>query len=218
MKFSCEIEKHWSVKKGMKMTLYIAKDNAQEVLKNLYNFLDKPLTVDLLIDADLRRVQMAMITQDQRSKIYAILKDIAEYVGDSKDSIKLEMKQQFCADKQQEDFSLANCSKELSVEFIEWLIVWCFEHGVALTDHPKEAFEDIEDYLKLCLKKKICCICGEPGEEHHWDAIGMGRNRKTYDDSDHRKCCLCRKHHSEVEQIGRDTFASKYHVKGVLVS
>ena len=59
-------------------------------------------------------------------------------------------------------------------------------------------------------------MCGQDGEEHHWDAIGMGRDRRKIDDSDLRKIRLCRVLHTEVETIGRDTFENKYHVYGVL--
>ena len=44
----------------------------------------------------------------------------------------------------------------------------------------------------------------------------MGRDRKKVDDSDLRKMQLCRKHHVEIEAIGRDTFEIKHHVYGVL--
>lgn len=87
------------------------------------------------------------------------------------------------------------------------------------TSSPKEAFDDIERYIRLSLEKRFCAVCGaiEGVEVHHWDAIGMGRDRTHYNDSNHRKICLCRGHHTEAETIGRDTFADKYHVYGVLV-
>lgn len=219
MRFNCEIQTFSTVKKGSRITLALDDAATEIVLKGIQNYNKLPLTCILSVDVEQRRQQLTMISPEQRAKCYAIIKDIAAYVGDSPDSMKLEMKRQFCTDKQQDEFSLANCSKELAGEFIEWLICWAFENGVELkhTGHPKDAFEDPEAYFRLCIRKKICCICGGPAEVHHFDAIGMGRDRRHYDDKDHRKMAVCRKHHSEVETIGRDTFCEKYHVIGVLV-
>lgn len=65
---------------------------------------------------------------------------------------------------------------------------------------------------------EYCEITGyqKPAEIHHWDAIGMGRDRKKVDDSKHRKIALCREHHTEAHAIGRDTFGDKHHVYGIL--
>lgn len=66
------------------------------------------------------------------------------------------------------------------------------------------------------IKYKICCICGRKGEMHHYNAIGMGRNRSKIDDKDLRKMQLSRIHHTKIETIGRDSFEKKYHVYGVI--
>lgn len=221
MRFSCEIQTFSTVKKGSRITLALDDAATEVVLKGIQNYNKLPLTCILSVDVEQRRQQLAMISPEQRAKCYAIIKDIAAYVGDSPDSMKLEMKRQFCADKQQDDFSLASCSKDLAGEFIEWLICWAFENAVELkhAGHPKGVFDDPETYFRLCIEKKICCICGGPmdGPGHHVQAIGMGRNRKTYDDSGHERIALCRKHHTEAETIGWLTFSEKYHVIGVLV-
>ncbi len=217
MKFACEIQTFATVKKGSRITLSLDDDATEIVLKGIQNYNKLPLICDLSVDIDERRQQLATISEDQRKKIYAIFNDIADSTGNITDVVKEAMKSMFEENSEYGGFSLSNCSRELAGDFIEFLIGWCFENGVPLADHPKEYFGNVEDYLRLCIKKKICCICGDPAEVHHWDAIGMGRNRKTYDDKDHRKMALCRKHHSEVETIGRDTFCEKYHVIGVLV-
>lgn len=58
-------------------------------------------------------------------------------------------------------------------------------------------------------------MCGRPGEIHHVDAIGMGRDRNRVDDRRMRKICLCREHHTEAHKIGQPTFMKKYHVHGI---
>jgi len=216
MKFPCEIENVKTLKKGMKVVLSISKENSIEVMKHLYNFMDRPIIADLLIDAEEVQTRMNTISEEQRKKIYALFRDIANYIGDSVDSVKIEMKKQFCQESQYEDFSLSNCSRELAGDFIEWMIEFCFRQGIRISEHPMNGFRDVEKYLALCLEQRICCICGMPAEVHHWDAIGMGRDRKTVDDSQNRKICLCREHHTEVETIGRESFEKKHHVYGIV--
>ena len=214
MKFKAEIDQLRTLKKGCKITLYLDEDNTASMLQRVHNFHDKPLKVEILIDAAEQIERLGRISEDQRKKIYSIFRDISESTGNDTETTKHFMKQMY-TEGGRPTFSFSDCPKELAQDFIEWLIGWCFENGVPLSDHPQESFEDDEGYLRLCIDKKLCCICGNIAEIHHWNAIGMGRDRRHYDDSDHRKMALCHIHHREIEQIGRDTFAEKYHVTGV---
>lgn len=216
----CEINNLRAIKKGGTLTIALADGVIDMVTKEYKKFRDVPLTMDLKIDADKYREIMNQISDDQRKKIYAILGDIAKHICDDVESVKThQMKPAFLqVYTQYSDFSLSNCSKELAGDFITFLIMFCFTQGIPLKDHPRKLMDNDEAYLYLCLKLKICAICGKPAEVHHWDAIGAGRDRRHYNDSDHRKIALCRVHHSEVEQIGRDTFKKKYHVTGIKVA
>ena len=216
MKVPCEIDTTRTLKKGMKITLEIDDEQKRKVLKDLYNFEDMPLIVTFEIDAEKQRERMERISPEQRKKIYAIFHDIDNACGQGVESIKYEMKKMFLAESEYEMFSLSDCEKELAGNFIEFLIKFCFEQGIPLKDNPKDAFEDIERYLRLCLDKHICCICGKDSTLHHWDAIGAGRNRNKVDDSELRKIALCPEHHAEAEQIGKIEFKEKYHVWGVI--
>lgn len=216
MKFKCEIDNIKTLKKGMKITLTIDNKQTIEVMKHIYNFMDKPIIVELLIDEKEQKERLKQITPEQRKKIYAILRDIEAYTGENVESLKEDTKASFIRATGYEDFSLSNCSKELAAAYIEYLIRLAFELGVPLSENPIECIEDIENYLKLCLEKKKCCVCGADGEVHHVDAIGMGRDRTKVDDSQNRKMCLCRKHHSEYHTIGAEEFEKKYHVFGVV--
>lgn len=216
MKFKCEIDNLKTLKKGMKITLAIDDENTISVMKDIYNFMDKPLEVEILVDDKEQSERLQQITPDQRKKIYATIKDIANYIGDNTESVKNNLKIEFIQNSQYEMFSLSNCSHELASDFIDFLINFSFENGVPMTEHPLKRIDDTERYLATCLKHNVCCICGQPGEVHHVDAIGMGRDRRIYDDSDHRKMCLCREHHTEAHQIGVDAFEQKYHVYGAL--
>lgn len=219
MQFPCEIDTTRTLKKGMKITLEIDDENKRKVLKHLYNFEDMPLRVTFEINKEKRQEELAQISPQQRKKIYAIFSDIDAQTGQGKESIKYEMKRMFIKNNEYEMFSLSNCSKELASDFIEFLIGFCFQNGIELTDHPREAFENVERYIRLCLEKKICCVCGRSysGDPHHVDTIGMGHDRKKVDDSKKLKLPLCyEEHHPEIHTIGDKEFCEKYHVKPVI--
>ena len=210
------IIKYDTGKKGGKITISIDDEQARAFEPSLARYRNKPLRLGLSLDmGEIQRLQ-TIISDDQRKKIYALIKDVAESVGDSADSMKKEMKRQYCSSAWIENFSLSDCAAELAGNFIEWLVDFCFMNGIALTEHPKQYFDDLERYQYICIKHEICCICGQPADIHHFDAIGIGRDRKDYDDSDHRKIALCRIHHSEAHNIGRDTCCEKYHVVPVV--
>ena len=113
-------------------------------------------------------------------------------------------------------FSLSNCSISQAREFITFIIDFILKEDISLSDAALSRTDDIDRYLWSCIKYKRCAICGRKGETHHWDAIGMGNDRKTFDDSLKRKIQLCREHHTEAHTIGRDTFGVKYHVYGII--
>lgn len=216
MKFKCEIEKITTLKKGAKLILAIPEEETIAVLKSIYNFIDKPIITEIQIDADEYKERMAQISEDQRKKIYALIRDIANYLGDSVESMKDVLKSEFIRKSQWDDFSLSNCSRELAGDFIDFLINFAFENGVPMSEHPLKRVDDIERYLAACLRHGVCCVCGKPGEIHHVDAIGMGCDRTKIDDSKYRKICLCREHHTEYHTIGKENFENKYHVFGIV--
>lgn len=204
-------------KKGMTVTLYIDEKDTKKVVQHLHNFIDKPLSIDINIDAKEQLEKTNQISNDQRKKIYAIFNDFAEWIGDSQDSVKKQMKIEFCNRSKYDLFSLSNCSKDLAIDFITFLIDFAFKNGIDLQDHPKTYFDDIEKYVYLCWQNKICVICGKPADKAHYDTIGIGNNRKTLDDSDHRAYTLCREHHTEEHKIGKKSFCNKYHIKPIKI-
>lgn len=156
------------------------------------------------------------ITEQQRKKIYATFRDIAEYTGFTPEETKQNMKCEHVRRTGGEYLSLANCSMTQAKEFINTLLDFCLYHGVQLDEFITDRTDDIDHALYSCLKYKKCAICGQKGEVHHWDAIGMGNDRTTIDDRWHRKICLCRKHHTLAHSLGNQRFARKYHVYGII--
>lgn len=216
MKFKCELDQIRTLKKGMKITLSIDEVETANVMKNIYNFMDKSITVDLLVDTDKELEKMNWITNKQRKKIFALLNDISDHTGENREQLREKVSQSFIQATEYEEFSLSNCDKKLAQDFIEYLLRLAFELGVELSENPIEGLEDIEGYLTICIEKEICCVCGKPNADiHHVDAIGAGRDRTQVDDTEYRKMALCREHHTEYHKIGVGNFTEKYHVYGI---
>src|SRR5699024_500274 len=142
------------------------------------------------INAEIRIDDNRTITVDQRKKIYATIKDISLYTGDDPEYLKEFLKFDYCGQVGEEYFSLSNCSISVAREFINFIIDFILKYDIPLSDAALKRTDDIDRYLWGCIKYKKCAICGRKGETHHWDAIGMGRDRKTYNDSKHRKIQL----------------------------
>lgn len=61
-----------------------------------------------------------------------------------------------------------------------------------------------EEYLEY-LRGGGCDVCTRRGEPHHLDTRGSGG-------SDYTCVLLCRKHHTEIGQIGMNAFQEKYNI------
>jgi hypothetical protein len=156
------------------------------------------------------------ITADQRKKIYATIADISQYLGYLPEECKEWMKYLHIANTGCEYFSFKDCSIDTAREFINTIIEFSIINGVQLQDLAINRTDDIGKYLWYCLKHKKCAICGKQGEIHHVDAIGMGNDRTELDDSNHRKLCLCRTHHTIAHQKGMPSFEKSYKVYGII--
>lgn len=151
----------------------------------------------------------------QRKKIYASIRDFSVYTGYTPEEAKEVLKFLYVERTGQPYFSLSDCSMDTARTFINLIIDVFLEHGIIVSDALYNRAEDMEYMLRSCLRYRKCSICGRDGEIHHWDAIGMGNDRRHYDDSDNRKICLCRKHHTIAHSYGRERFVQMYHVSGI---
>ena len=163
------------------------------------------------------------ITAEQRKKAYATIADISNYTGDSPEWMKEYLKSIHMSHTGCEKFSLSGKSEiaasiDTAREFINTILDFALAHGVILDDLGINRTDDINHYLYACIKNRKCAVCGLKGEIHHWDAIGMGQDRKVYDDSENRKICLCRIHHTEAHTIGREEFEIKHKVYGIKIT
>lgn len=157
------------------------------------------------------------ISNEQRKKAYATLNDIAKWNGDLPEVLKEQMKYRYIEQTGGEYISLENCTMDEARDFINVLMDFAIENGVQLSEEGYKRTDDIGRYLYCCLMNKKCAVCGQNGEIHHEDTIGMGFDRDKVDDSDKRKICLCRTHHTIAHQLGIDRFHEMYKVFGIVV-
>lgn len=167
--------------------------------------------------AELRLDDGRTITADQRKKAYATIRDISDFTGYLPEEQKEWLKYFHIAKTGCDYFSLSNCTVDEAREFINTILEFALENGVPLSEQAINRTDDIGRYLYYCIKHKRCCICGQKGEIHHVDTIGMGFDRNHYDDSKNRKMCLCRLHHTIAHQRGMESFEKMYKVYGIVV-
>lgn len=157
------------------------------------------------------------ISVEQRKKAYATINDISAYTGYLPEEQKEWLKYLHISQTGCEYFSLSNCTMDRAREFINTILEYAISEGIQLTDAGVERTDDIGKYLYFCIKHKKCCVCGQAGEVHHEDAIGMGNDRRKFDDSKNRKMCLCRYHHTLRHQMGTERFENMYKVYGIVI-
>ena len=197
---------------------YREVDNGTEIIiripdKKIGEFLSQKC----IKKAEMRFDDGRIISIEQRKKAYATIRDIADYTGYLPEEQKEWLKYLYIQKTGDDYISLSDCSMDQAREFINVILDFAIEHGIQLSDLAINRTDDIGKYLYFCIKHKKCAICGQDGEIHHEDAIGMGNDRKTLDDSNHKKICLCRKHHTIAHQMGVDRFTKMYKVYGIIV-
>lgn len=152
------------------------------------------------------------ISPEQRKKIYATMREIAEWSGHMPDEIKALAKYDFIATTGAPYFSLSDVDMSTANAFLEYLIEFCVEHGIPCRDNLIDRTPDMERYLYACVVHRKCAICGGKADIHEYDRVGMGRDRRRTGHLGQRVQPLCRKHHSECHTIGQSSFDAKHHI------
>lgn len=175
------------------------------------------LTKKHIKQAEIRFDDGRHISAEQRKKVYATIRDIADYTGYLPEEQKEWLKYLHISKTGCDYFSLSDCTMDTAREFINTILEYALENGIPLSEEAINRTDDIGRYLYFCIMKKKCAICGKDGEIHHEDAIGMGNNRNTIDDSGYKKICLCRFHHTQAHNLGVLRFTEMYKVYGIVV-
>ena len=168
------------------------------------------------IDVDLSFFDKNQRTQEQNKIMHCLFREIAfwscGYDGAKEEQEYKDYMKQKYSDK---PFKTSEMTSKEAADFIAFIIDFCFQAGVPFRDKGINMTDDINKYLFLCLKYRKCAVTGRPGEIHHVDAIGMGRDRRQVDHSQHRLVCLSREPHKQAHDMGWEEFAALHHIDGV---
>lgn len=180
--------------------------------------------VDRLIKRQYEMVQIGLpdgrtISPEQRMKAHALIGEIAEWMGELPEYVKRLMKLEFITKRLQalekEIFSLSDCDVTTAREFITYLIDFVLAYDIPTKVPLYELCDDIAKYVYACLMHKKCAICGHKADMHHFDAIGMGRDRDTVFQVGMKVISLCRKHHTEIHTKGRTWLTDDMHLQSI---
>lgn len=117
------------------------------------------------------------------------------------------------------DFSLSleMLTQDKANRLVKYLFDLAFDNEIPLRKEIIELYsqEQQRNFIFTMLLKKKCVICGEYADLDHWDNVAeIG----GYDHDDGRELTylpLCREHHTEKHNIGREEFKNKYHIEGI---
>ncbi|PTK82038.1 hypothetical protein BUZ25_02305 [Staphylococcus haemolyticus] len=166
------------------------------------------------VEVDVQVVDPFRITDKQRRKIFALVKDIEAHTGQPMQYMR-EIFQNYVSflygyDKR---ISLSNCSRTQANQIIEVTLDWIFHNDIPLAYKTSDLLKQDKSFLYWSTVNRNCVICGKPHSDlAHRYAVGKGRNRNKINHVGNQVLALCRNHHTEQHQIGMDTFNNKYHL------
>ena len=156
------------------------------------------------------------LSSKQRRNCYAMIKEIADWSGDTPEETKHVLKLDFwqgelleMADRM---FSLSNAPMSVVAAFQSWLARFIVRNDVPTKVPMLDYVDDIEDYTYACLVNKKCVICGKRADLHHVKAVGMGRDRDEIIHEGMEVLPLCREHHEDMHRMGKSDFLANYHI------
>lgn len=171
-----------------------------------------------ILNAEIRLDDGRSISAEQRKKIYATIRDIAEWNGEVPEWMKEYLKYDYCIKEGEEYFSLSSCSMDLARDFITHIIDFVLEHNIPLTDIAINRTDDINKYLYSCLKYRRCSITGKPNADIHHvtgSRVGMGRSRVKINHNGLELIALSREWHNKVHAQGEIDIFNAYKIYGI---
>lgn len=167
-------------------------------------------------EVDIQLIDSRPLSDKQRRNCYAMIREIADWSGDTTEDIKEALKLDFWCGELLEMadtlFSLSNAPMSIVAAFQSWLAKFIVRNDIPTRRPMLEYVDDIDEYVYACLISKKCPICGKKADLHHWQALGMGMNREEIIHEGLEVMPLCREHHMEVHSTGRSEFVKKYHL------
>lgn len=159
------------------------------------------------------------ITVAQQNHIYALIGDISFYTGYPKAEWERYIKENFKHFDFLPDipsFALNKMSKAQASKVIEYIVIFCIREEIPFRKDQFYLPRESSNYVFWATMKRNCVVCGKPHAQiHHFDTVGMGRNRNKVDHTKLRVMALCTDHHKETHTIGDKEFYKKHLVKPV---
>jgi len=164
------------------------------------------------VEVDVQVVDPFRITDKQRRKIFALVKDIEAHTGTPMDYMRhlfIEyVRTYYGYDKR---ISLSDCTRTQASQIIEVTLDWIFHNDIPLAYKTSDLLKSDKSFLYWSTINRNCVICGAPyAELAHYQAVGRGRNRRKINHAGNKVLALCSKHHREQHNIGMDSFNEKY--------
>ena len=159
-----------------------------------------------------------LISNNQRKKIFATIKDISNFTGNHPEDQRGILLYDYCIQTGEMPFSLSNCTIGQARLFINHIIEFILKHNIPLTDLALNRTEDIDTYLYYCIKYRRCAITGEPGADCHHvtgSRVGMGGDRTSISNRGRELVALSRKWHNRVHQEGEKDIFNLYKIYGI---
>ena len=159
-------------------------------------------------------------TDEQRKHWFALIKDISDYTGEDTWKVILKMKYLFMMtyDSKKEPSLARNKMKRAEVaKLLQLVIEYCISNDIPLRNNYLPLME--QKQLFAMTMKRICWITHKPNAELcHFGAVGMGRNRNTYDHTKSKFMTLSHELHMEQHRLGEETFCKKYDIQPIGLS
>lgn len=153
------------------------------------------------------------ITDKQRRKLFAMVRDIFNHYGQPMDYLRYMFQKQLEFLHGYEPISLSDCSRRQASELIELILDFVFTHDIPMNKATSDLMSNDKYFIYKSTINRICVVCGAKNADlAHYQAVGRGRNRNKMDHYGNKVLALCRNHHTEQHQIGMNTFNSKYHL------
>mgnify|MGYP001283594064 FL=1 len=157
------------------------------------------------------------ISAKQQKRIYLTIKDIANHLGYFPKEAEQLLIENFNISYNENLTSIPECSMSLARKFLAYLLEFCLQYTVPLSDYAVNRIDNIESYISLCLLYRRCAVCGDIADIHHAldDKIQMGNNRNKINHVGRKAIPLCRTHHTQLHNMSENDFYKKYSIKPI---
>ena len=166
------------------------------------------------------------ITSAQNKLIHALIGDVAkhyDYHPSERKQLKEDLKLQFAEAYGIEVFSISDLDVPTATEFIDYLIEFMLLWDIEMSPKVNAMARTTNNWIYYHIMNGKCVCCQRDKRTigihlHHTNPIGMGRDRKKVDHSEHKFLTLCADHHQEAHTLGQKTFNARYHLDGIKLS